>query len=170
MPARFSPRKKAPKSDSLRRRLGYNVLPDAGTPESIAKYFRYSDVTCPGDYELEPKAKDPTIVAVAQTNSRLIVTHDRKMHEYVRELQGGKKLHKCLNGSVLLPSGLQEQAQRLNAVSVGERPLSYMGIHIFWYEVWNYNLFVSLRASQWPSLESLCQCGSEAFVKHFRPT
>lgn len=140
MPNRFARRKVVPESASLRKRWGYDVLLDAGTPPELGKFFRYADVAAPGDYDLKPRAKDPTVVAVAQTNARMIVTHDRRMDDYVQAMQAGKKLHRCLNGLVLLPSGLHLQTERLEAVAKGARPLWFRRVRIYWYEVWNYNL------------------------------
>jgi hypothetical protein len=168
VPNRYSPRARPIVTESLRKRYGYRVLLDAGTPESLSRYFRYADVAIPADYELAPRAKDTAVVAVAQTNSRLIATHDTRMDEYVHRLQGGKKLHNCLNGLVLLPSGLEKQRTRLESIARRVRPLYFLGIQISWHEVWNYNLFVDLRTPQWPDVEPLCSCGVEKFEKHFR--
>lgn len=167
MPNRYSPRVRPVATDSLRKRYGYRVLLDAGTPESLSRYFHYADVAIPADYDLKPRARDTAVVAVAQTNSRLIATHDTRMDEYVHQLQGGKKLHKCLNGLALLPSGLEKQKTRLESVARGVHPLRVRGIQISWYEVWNYNLFVNLRTPQWPLVEPLCSCGVEKFEKHY---
>lgn len=168
VPSRYSRNRTAPATNSLQKRYGYDVLLDAGTPEELARYFRYSNIATPAEYGLEPDAKDPTVVAVAETNNRLIVTHDTRMDRYVHQHQKGKKLHRCLRGLVLLPSGLDKQIPRLRSVAFREKPLIVEGVEVFWYDVWNYNLFVNLRPVQWPVVWPLCECGKEAFQKHFR--
>jgi hypothetical protein len=52
-------------SDAFRGRHGYDVLLDAGMSLELAPWFRYGSVFMPADYELAPKARDSTIVAVA---------------------------------------------------------------------------------------------------------
>ena len=127
MPNRFAAKKKPLVSNAYKQRLGYDVLLDAGTPHELSEYFRYAAVFVPGDFKLQPNAKDPVIVARAETDMLLLVTHDSEMDEYVHRHQAGKKMHKCLSGLVRLPSGITKQRARLRVVVKGEKKLNYGG-------------------------------------------
>ena len=166
VPSRFASKKKPLISNAYKERLGYDVLLDAGTPHELAEYFRYAAVFVPGDFKLRPNTKDPVIVARAEIDMLLLVTHDSAMDEYVHKHQAGKKMHKCLSGLVLLPSGVTKQKARLHAVVNGERKLKYKDVDLFWYDVWQYNFFVDLDCNSWPAMKPLCKCGDEAFEKH----
>ena len=96
--SRFARTPKSKVSDSFRRRLGYDVLFDAGTPDELATLFPYAAPASLADVGLRVNTKDETIVAVAHTNFKLIVTHDKRMDDYVRRHQRHKPLHRCLNG------------------------------------------------------------------------
>lgn len=108
------------------------------------------------------------MVAVAQTNYKLIVTHDKRMDDYIKNHQRGKKLHRCLNGLVLLPSGYGKQEERLKSIARREAPLMLQDVEIFWYDVWQYNLFADLRDVHWPIVTTLCRCGVEQMAKDFK--
>jgi len=168
MPSRFAPRRKLRASDALRKRLGYDILFDAGTPEQLLRFFQYAGGAIPSAFGLSERAKDEAIVSVAQTNSRMIVTHDKRMDDYVRAHQAGRKLHRCLNGLVLLPSGYAKQQSRLQAVARRERVLEYETIEIFWFDAWAYNFFVDIRDASWPIVTPLCACGLEQFRRDLR--
>ena len=152
----------------MRKRRRYRAILDAGTSEKLAVFFRYGSTVTTLHEGLREDAPDSTVVAVAETNRQLLVTHDPRMDAYVRRHQANKKLHRCLSGLVLLPSGIVKQQARLDAVKKGTGKLLYRGVEVYWYDVAVYNLYVNLRSDAWPKVTKLCECGDETFVKHFR--
>lgn len=120
------------------------MLLDAGTSTKLGPFFRYAGISVPQDFDLKPEARDTTIVAVAQTNSRMIVTHDRRMDDEVLQHQARRKLHRCLNGLVFLPNLFRDQVARLSLIQKGKVKLVFRDWIVYWFEVWNYNLYVDL--------------------------
>ena len=168
MPSRFASTKKPRVSNAYQRRFGYDLLLDAGTPHELAEFFPYGGCFVPANFGLRPNARDEKLVARAETDKLMLVSHDADMEQSVRTHQAGKKLHKCLSGLVRLPSGIEKQTARLSDVRSAKAKLIYEGVQLFWHDIWLYNLYVDLGTRDWPVVSELCECGAEQFARDLR--